>query len=264
VDLEAVTDFQLLGYGWIELVLIAVAGVLSGVVNTLAGGGSLITLPALIFMGLPATVANGTNRVGVLVGAATAVTGFHSEKMLDWRRATKLLVPSSVGAVLGAWLSVDVDERLFQIVVGVAMLVAVTAVLVSPKRWLAKREERKSGRMGRTVEIASFVAIGFYGGFVQAGVGIFLLSGLVLVSDLDLVRANAIKMVLVFGYTILALAVFVYHDLVAWVPALALAVGSSAGGWLGSKMTATWGPPLVKGVLVVLVVVSVTRLFGLW
>lgn len=256
-------DGQALGTGWLELVAIALAGLVAGVVNTMAGGGSLITLPALIFLGLPATVANGTNRVGVLVASATAVGGFHTEKVLDWRRALTLLVPTSAGAVLGAWLSTDIDDQHFRLVIGIAMLVAVAMVVWSPKRWLTDRSEDTTRKRAWWQWVA-FVAIGFYGGFVQAGVGIFFLSGLVLLSGQDLVRANAIKVVLIFGYTALALAVFVTHGLVAWTPAIALAAGSSLGGWVGSKVAASWGPPVVKGVLVVVVLISVTHLFGLW
>jgi len=264
VDFGELIGADVLGFGLLKLILILVAGVVAGAINTIAGGGSLLTLPALIFLGLPATVANGTNRVGVLVGSVTAVAGFHSEDVLDWRRAGTLMVPTCLGAIVGAWLSTDLSDRHFQIVIGVAMLVAVTAVLLSPKKWLAQKEPDKAAPRQRWIEVVTFITIGFYGGFVQAGVGIFLLSGLVLVSNQDLVRANAIKMLLVLSYTILALIIFIWHDLVAWVPAIALAAGNAGGGWLGSKLTASWGPPLVKWVLVAVVIVSVSRLFGLW
>jgi len=247
----------------LELLTLAAVGLFAGTVNTVAGGGSLITLPALIFLGLPPTVANGTNRVGVILQSAVATEHYRREALIEWGLGLRLLIPTGLGAALGAWLSVDIDEELFRRVIGAVMLVMLVAILARPKRWLDGRTAEPPGHLRLTGPIV-FFAIGAYGGFLQAGVGIFLLAGLVLVHGRDLLRANAIKVLLVAAFTVPPLLIFLWYDLVQWVPALVLATGSAAGGWVGARLTVTWGADLIRWVLVVVVTVSATRLLGLW
>ncbi|MBW1880041.1 MAG: sulfite exporter TauE/SafE family protein [Deltaproteobacteria bacterium] len=248
---------------WLELLALAAVGLFAGVVNTIAGGGSLITLPALIFLGLPPTVANGTNRVGVILQSAVATEHYRRDDLIEWGLGLRLLIPTSLGAVLGAWLSVDIDEDLFRRVIGVVMLLMLVAILVRPKRWLEGQKKQPPGHLRYTGPIAFFF-IGAYGGFLQAGVGIFLLAGLVLVHGRDLLRANAVKVLLVAGFTVPPLLIFLWHDLVQWVPALVLAVGSAVGGWVGARMTVTWGADFIRWALVAVVAVSASKLLGLW
>jgi uncharacterized membrane protein YfcA len=247
----------------LELLALSAVGLFAGVVNTIAGGGSLITLPALIFLGLPPTVANGTNRVGVILQSAVATEHYRRDDLLEWGLGLRLLIPTSLGAVLGAWLSVDIDEELFRRVIGAVMLVMLVVIVARPKRWLKGRTGDAPRHLRVTGPIAFFV-IGAYGGFLQAGVGVFLLAGLVLIHGRDLLRANAVKVFLVAGFTVPPLIIFLWYDLVQWVPALVLAVGSGVGGWVGARMTVTWGAEFIRWVLVLVVLVSATRLLGLW
>lgn len=244
-----------------EALALVAAGLLAGTVNTLAGGGSLVALPLLILLGLPPTVANGTNRVGVALQSLVATGRFHQEGVLDVRVTARLLPVTCAGAALGAWASVDLDEALFKRLIGVVMLVMLGVVLVRPKRWL---EGSAPLRVHPAVRALIFLLVGAYGGFLQAGVGVFLLAGLVLTEGMDLVRGNAVKSGLVFGFTLVPLVIFAASGLVAWGPALVMAVGSMAGGWLGARLTVGWGPRFVRGVLVVVVAVSSGRLLGLW
>lgn len=240
--------------------VLAAIGVVAGVINTLAGGGSLLTLPALLFVGLPAGVANGTNRVGVLLGSVVAGARFRREPHLDARVPWVELGPSTVGALLGSLLSVDVDELLFRRIVGVALLGMLGLLLARPGAWLRGRA-RAVPPAGRAL---GFFAIGVYGGFLQAGVGMFLLAGAVMLSGTDLVVANARKVVHVAVFTVPALAVFLAADQVRWAEGLALAAGTTVGSWLGARWTVAWGADVVRWVLVVVVIASSTRLLGLW
>lgn len=246
-----------------HLFALVAVGVLAGVVNTLAGGGSLVTLPALIFLGLPATVANGTNRVGVLLQSLVATERFRREGLLDAALGWRLLIPTSLGAALGAWLSVDIDEARFRQIIGIVMLLMLGVILARPKRWLEGREGREPAHLKWTGPLV-FFAIGVYGGFLQAGVGVFLLAGLVLVHGRDLLRANAVKVMLVAGFTVPPLILFVAYDLVRWVPGVALALGSALGAWLGARLSIAGGAPFIRWVLVAVVTISASKLLGLW
>ncbi|TNE92385.1 MAG: sulfite exporter TauE/SafE family protein [Deltaproteobacteria bacterium] len=246
-----------------ELGLLLVAGLVAGVVNTLAGGGSLLTLPALIFLGLPPTVANGTNRVGVLLQSLVAARAFHDKGVLDLPVGRRLLVPTSLGAALGAWLSVDLDEQLFKRIIGGVMLGMVGLMLLEPQRWLKGREGEPPAHLWWSGPLA-FFAIGLYGGFLQAGVGVFLLAGMVLLQGQDLLRANAVKAMLVAGFTIPPLAIFTWHGAVQWVPGLVLALGSMAGASLGARLSLAGGAKGIRYAVIAVIVVSASKLLGLW
>jgi uncharacterized membrane protein YfcA len=236
------------------------AGVLAGVVNTLAGGGSLISLPALMWAGLPPQLANGTNRVAILASSATAAKRFHGDGVLNLPQDPWVWGSACVGAAVGSWLSVELDERVFRILLAVVLGGVLAMVLFKPSLW---------GEGGRTpaprwVRVTGFLLIGAYGGFVQAGVGYLLLAGFVGLSGHDLVGANARKVGLVLLYTVPAMAVFVAHGMVQWAPGLVLASGAALGGWLGARVTVAWGPQVVRGVLVLSVLASTGRLLGMW
>ncbi len=248
---------------WPALSALVVVGVFAGAVNTIAGGGSLLGIPALIFFGLPANVANATNRIGVLLQSVTATAQFHREGVLQAKTALFLLIPTSLGALLGSWLSVDIDEQLFRQIIGGVMLVMLVVLMFKPHRWLQQQIESADSRPG-ILQMLGFFLIGGYGGFLQAGVGIFLLAALVLLAGRDLVHANAIKALLIAVFTLPALVVYFANDLLAWIPGLALAIGSSLGGYLGTKMTVSWGPAFVRWVLFVVIVVASSKLLGFW
>ncbi|HEY8521743.1 MAG TPA: sulfite exporter TauE/SafE family protein, partial [Gammaproteobacteria bacterium] len=191
------------------LAAVPLTGFIAGFVNTLAGSGSLVTLPMLILLGLPANVANGTNRVGVLIQNVVAVGTFRRGGALPTNGAWALVVPSVLGSIAGAALAVDLDETLLRRTIGVLMLVMLAIMLLKPERWLQEHRPVQGRRLWAQVPV--FFAIGVYGGFIQAGVGIFLIAGLVLGAGFELVRANAVKNLIVLVFTAAALVVFVFN-----------------------------------------------------
>lgn len=246
----------------LALLGLVIAGIFAGTINTIAGGGSLIGIPVLIFFGLPANAANATNRIGVFVQSLVSMQQFRQAGHWEPRTAVALLIPCCLGAALGAFLSVDIDEQLFRQVIGVIMLLMLGVMMLRPKRWLEGRPDQPTRlSAGRWL---CFFGVGLYGGFIQAGVGVMLLMSLVLLLGRDLVRSNAIKALLVTAFTMPALLIYGAHDLLMWKPGLAMAVGSAIGGWLGTKFTVSWGPRFVRAVLGVVIVVASTRLLGLW
>jgi uncharacterized membrane protein YfcA len=247
---------------WYLYPAVVAAGFASGFINTLAGSGSLITLPLLIFLGLPATVANGTNRVAILLQNIVGVSSFRQQKVLDLRGGLLLAVPAIIGSLVGAQIAVNLDEETMRQVIGVLMVVMLVVILVRPKRWLVGHEGDTSRRTG-WVNLTIFFFIGVYGGFIQAGVGIFLLAGLVLGAGYDLVRANAVKLLIVLCFTIFALAVFVINDQVRWSVGLILAVGNMLGAWVASRMAVKRGAGFVRWILIAVVAISAVILLGL-
>ncbi len=247
---------------WYLYPAVIAAGFVAGFINTVAGSGSLVTLPLLIFIGLPATVANGTNRVAILLQNVVAVRGFHREKMLSLKQGLWLAAPAVVGALVGAQIAVGLDEAIMRRTIGVLMVVMLAVVLIRPKRWLEGRSGDIHSRPSWW-QFVIFFAIGAYGGFIQAGVGIFLLAGLVLSAGYDLVRANGVKVLIVLCFTVIALAVFIINDQVNWLVGLVLAIGNMSGAWVATRTAIKRGAVFVRWLLIAVLVVSAVLLLGL-
>ena len=248
---------------WYAYPLLILAGIAAGFVNMLAGNGSLITLPALLAIGLPANVANATNRVGITLQNIVGTEGFYRQGRLDVRGALLLSIPTVVGSILGARIAVNIDEALFRKVLAVAMLIMLVIMLVKPERWITGKVRVHSGRLS-IVQVLVFFAIGVYGGFLQAGVGIFLLAGLVLGPGYDVVRANAVKVAIVLTLTIAALIVFQANAQVLWGPGLVMGIGSMIGAWLGTHFAVRKGTAWVRWFVIVVVLVSTAQLLGVF
>jgi uncharacterized membrane protein YfcA len=244
---------------WYLYLAVVGAGFAAGFINTLAGSGSLITLPLLIFIGLPPTIANGTNRVGILLQNIVAVGSFRQQKMLEWKSGLTLAIPAVLGSLVGAQIAVDLDERTMERAIGVVMVAMLFVILFQPNRWLQGRQEKKAPVW---LEMLVFFAVGAYGGFIQAGVGVFVLAALVLVSGFDVVRGNAVKVLIILLFTISAIAVFLINGQVNWGVGLLLALGSSAGAWVGCRVAFKQGARFVRWILIAVVVVSALDLLG--
>jgi hypothetical protein len=246
---------------WYSYPLLLVAGFVSGFVNTLAGSGSAVTLPVLIFLGLPAHIANGTNRVAIVLQNVSGVWTFRQRGALDLRGAMWLSVPAVLGSALGAQVSLRLDEATMRQVIGVVMLMMCVIILLRPSRWLHGAVESMATHPNWK-HMLLFFLIGMYGGFIQVGVGIFLLAGLVLGIGYDVVRANAVKVAVVLAFTLVALAVFVLNGRVQWREGLILAVGSMAGAWVGARFAVEKGALWVRRLLIAIVLFSAAHLLG--
>ena len=240
-----------------QLFLLAGVGVISGFLNVMAGGGSLLALPVLIFLGLPGNVANGTNRVAIVAQNASAVTSFFKQGYSDLRTMLTLALCAVPGAALGAYLGTQVSGELFNRILG-GLMILLLILMSTKQRDVETTEKPKRLVLGHIL----MVAVGFYGGFIQAGVGFFLMAVLYRVVGLDLVRVNAFKVFIIGIYTLVALAVFADKGQVLWLLGAALAVGTTAGGWIGAHFTVKRGEGLIRVILnVVLVVMAIRLLF---
>jgi uncharacterized membrane protein YfcA len=248
---------------WYLYLAVIAAGFAAGFINILAGSGSLITLPLLIFLGLPATVANGTNRVAILMQNVVGVSSFQRQGVLDVRAGLLLAAPAVVGSILGAQIAVNLNEEVMRTVIGALMVVMMVVILIRPNRWLEGRGEVENHRLTWSQALI-FFAIGVYGGFIQAGVGIFLLAGLVLSVGYDLVRGNAVKVLIVLCLTAAALVVFVINGQVAWAIGLILGIGNMLGAWVAARLAVERGDAFVRWVLIAVVAVSGAKLLGVF
>lgn len=243
-----------------EALITILLGVAAGFINTVGGGGSMLVVPFLIFIGLPANVANATNRVAILLQNVVSVSSFKQKKILDFKTDYKLLLPVALGSIVGALIAVDIDEAIFKKVIAGLLIVMFFMLLLNPDAWV-KANADKAKMKQPWLRNLIFFFIGIYGGFIQIGIGFFLLAGLVLGCGYDLLKANAVKLFIVLFYTIIALAIFIYNDLVDFKAGLILACGNMLGAWLGVRFSVKWGAKYIRYILLVILVIVAVRLY---
>ncbi|AWV97722.1 sulfite exporter TauE/SafE family protein [Arcticibacterium luteifluviistationis] len=247
----------------VDFLLFAFAGLFTGVINTLAGSGSLITLPIFIFMcGLPPSVANATNRIGVFMQSGVASFRYNKTFPGLYKGVEWLAIPAVFGSIIGSKIAVDLDEKTMNYSIGVLMIVMLIVLLFKPQKWL--QETLDSGEKKKHwSSLLAFFFIGIYGGFLQAGVGVFLLAGMVLVSKYSLKQANGIKLLITFIFTVPALALFIYYGKVHFGYGILMGIFQSIGAWLGVKFIAkipnanVW----IYRILIVVVAISASKFF---
>ena len=246
------------GMELIDAALVVGAGLVAGIVNAMAGGGSLLTVALLnVFVGLPGLVANGTNRVGVLVQNASSVASYRKEGVRGFRRAVPVLVPVIAGSLLGSLLVSSVTDETFERIFGILMV---------PLLFLSLRSPKNVGSQINWHPVTTaviFFGIGLYGGAFQAGVGLLIVVALSR-SGLDLVNANAVKVVVILVLTTIAVPVFIVRGQVDWGFAVVLAFGFAAGGWIGARIAVRGGEKIIKPVLIGAVVALAGRMIGLY
>ena len=245
-----------------EIIVIIVAGIFVGFINTLSGGGSVISLSLLVILGLPAGIANGTNRISIFFQTLSSVGSFTKQKMFTDLRPVWLGIPATIGSVFGAYLAIDVNGKVIEIAMILAMILMAFFLFYKPDRWL-KENPALLQRKLRWWQFAIFFCVGFYGGFIQVGVGYFLLMALVLGTGYDLVKANAVKNLIVFFYAIFALAVFVINGQVHYMYGLLLSAGSIVGALIASYFAVKKGAGFIRAVIILSIILTVLQISGL-
>jgi len=241
-------------FTWLTLSILVVAGIFAGFINTLAGGGSLLTLPALMLLGMPADIANATNRVGVLLQSAEGMRGFNRHGMLARDALGPILVPTVAGSLAGSLIASYLPATVLEPVLLVTLVIMAVVIVVKPTMVAPPLgTEPLSLREAPSGYAWLFVA-GLYGGFVQAGVGFVLLAALAGVLRYDLVRANALKMAATAIFAAVALVVFVARGQVLWIPGLVLAVGCMIGVRLSVKFAISVPQNVLRWFLLVIVI----------
>ncbi len=239
---------------WSHYFIAIGGGILAGILNTLAGNGSAITLTILIeVLHLPADIANGTNRVGILAQSITGTAAFYKNGKLNLKHSRPIVVPTIIGALIGILVAISVSSEQFRAVFRFLLLFMLFVILVNPKRWLRKTDTSRPVNYWLTIPF--FLLLGFYGGFIQMGMGVFFLAAMVLGARYSLTDANVVKVFVVGAYTILAVAIFHWQNLIDWRIGLILAVGQAIGAWIAATFASRykhadfWAYILLVGVI---------------
>jgi len=239
--------------------LLTAIGVVAGFLNVMAGGGSLLTVPAMVFMGVPGPVANGTNRIAILAQNITAITTFFSKGFADFRLSMTLAACAIPGAIAGALLGVRLEGDWFNRMLALTML-GVMLIMHFDKGNKAAADNHQPSRAQLVRGHLLMLGVGFWGGFIQIGVGFIRMPVLNRVMGLDLVRTNMHKVFIIACYTLVALFVFASQVEILWIVGAALALGNAIGGYLGAHFTVTRGEHLIKIVLNLVLIVFIVKL----
>ncbi|MCK4806257.1 MAG: sulfite exporter TauE/SafE family protein [Candidatus Aegiribacteria sp.] len=247
----------------INAILLFLAGIAAGFVNINAGGGSFLTIPLLIILGgLPATAANGTNRIAVLIQNIIAVRNFRRHGFRDIRQGLKLGISAMAGAVIGSIIALDIPENTFRTILSVIMVLAL-AIVLRPGR--KNHTEYFSEQLRHPVlQIFLFFFIGIYGGFIQAGTGYLIIFALSILGGLSLVKTNSLKIIIIAAYLVPSLAVFLLNGEIRWLPAFILAGGTSIGGWFGSTFAIRKGDKWIRVILAAAILAMAAKMVGLF
>ncbi|MGQ9798198.1 MAG: sulfite exporter TauE/SafE family protein [Ignavibacterium sp.] len=244
----------------ISVLILFFVGAIAAFINVNAGGGSSLTLPALIFLGLDASVANGTNRIAIIFQNVSAVYSFKKENYYELKNSLILSALSLPGAIAGAIFAIKISNEAFEKVLGIIMIVLIITMIIPQKQEKKITDDFKLDWK----LFLSMIVIGFYGGFIQVGVGFMIMALLHNVLKLDLIRVNMHKVFIVFIFTIPALLVFILSKNVNWFYGLSLSVGNTIGGWWGAKLSVKKGEKLIKGVLIISIFIIALKLLNIF
>jgi uncharacterized membrane protein YfcA len=253
----------------VVLLLLFLAGIVAGIINTIGGGGSVVTLPVLIFAGLPGSVANATNRIGIIAQNVAAIRKFRQYKVREDHLSWRLMIVAAVGAFLGARLAAYMPDREFEFILGLLMLGLLALMLARPKPHLTKNGAPEDAwtplsTKGRVSLLASFFVLGVYAGFIQAGMGIMVLLVLGYFLRMDLVRGNYIKLVVILGLSFIALGTFLLSEVrIDWLAGIACALGQVVGAWIGAWIATRGGERWIVIIMAVVILFSSAKLLGL-
>ncbi len=239
-----------------ELILFAI-GLVAGFINVFAGGGSTLTLPVLIFAGLDAATANGTNRIAILLQNVSGVSSFKHQKIKGTRIALKYALFTIPGAIAGAFFSIQITQDWFERILGIIMIGVVISLFQKRKHSSGPEEEKEPGPFF----YFSLLAIGFYGGFIQVGIGFIIMATLFHFLQTSLVRVNFYKLIIVLIYTIPTILIFVLNEKINWNFGLSLAAGNMLGAWIAAHVTVKKGDTFIRYVLAGAIILMAIKLF---
>ena len=234
---------------------LVISGFAVGFINTLAGGGTVISMTIFTMLGLSPMTANGTNRIPIILQNLVAVVNFKRSKILEIKKSVKWTIPVIAGSILGSLLSVEIDSTVFDVCFIAVLLLMAAMMLFNPTAWI-KGNPDKIDKSTTPLEYFFLFLVGIYAGFIHVGTGYFLLTILVLMNGYDLLQANAIKNLIVLLYIPFSLVVFIYYGEVNYEYGLIHAIGNMMGAYIASRWAVKWGLNFVRWMMIVFIVLS--------
>jgi len=244
---------------WWIYILVIVVGIFVGFMNTLAGSGSLITLPMLMFLGLDANVANGTNRLALFMQSISAVSGFKKNKTFEINEGINYAIPALLGAVAGAFIAVETKPQVLNYFIATLLLGMLVLLLFNPNRWI-KPNPKGEIKKPDILHFLMFFAIGIYAGFLHAGVGFFWIASLVLYAGYDLVKANAVKTFIILLYMPVTFGIFAFNYQVDYGLGILLGIGTVVGARIAVFASIKKGSPFIRWILLIATLLSALKL----
>ena len=242
----------------LELLLLLVTGIATGFLNVMAGGGSMLSVPIMIFLGVPGTVANATNRIAILPQNLSAVIAFYRKGFANFRLSLSLATCTIPGTILGAYLAARVPNDQFNTLLAIIMLIILVIMALPQAKTIEGTEH--PGRARMIAGHLLMVLIGFWGGFIHIGVGFLLMPALNRVMQFDLITTNSHKVFIVLCYTSVALLVFASQLDMIWKYGIALAIGNTSGGWLAANFQVKQGIGAIKWTLNIVIIAFIIKL----
>ena len=242
-----------------DVIILLICGVIAGFINTVAGGGSLLTLPILIFMGLPSNIANGTNRIAIFMQNIFSISGYKSRGVSDFKYSSWLSVSALIGSIIGAKIAININEDMFNKILSVVIIIVVLSIIYNKNPFNINSENISIEK--KIISVIMFFFIGIYGGFIHAGVGFLILSILSNYNGIQLSKANSIKVFVIFVYTFFALIVFIMENKINWILGINLGIGNSIGGWIASRWSYNKPDKIIK---IFIIISSAIMAIKLW
>ena len=240
-----------------EILILLFCGLLSGAINTLAGGGSLITLPMMIFLGLPPTIANGTNRVQLIFQNIFAVYGFKTKGISNFKFSSYLSISALLGSIIGAYIAIDFNENDFKKLLSIIMILVMFSILLKNKRETLEINKIKN----KWPSILIFFFIGIYGGFIHAGVGFLMILTLSKINYLKIAHSNSIKVFVALIFSTAAFLIFLYEGKVNWIYGINIGIGSALGGFFASRWSYNKSDKKFRFFLSLIILIMAIRLW---
>ncbi len=242
----------------LELTLLALTGIATGFMNTMAGGGSMLSVPVMIFLGVPGTIANGTNRIAILPQNISAVLAFYRKGFANFKLSFSLGLCTIPGTLIGAYFASKIPNQDFNTILAVIMLIILIVMSLPEGKTISTSDTPSRNRLIAGHFLMIF--IGFWGGFIHIGVGFLLMPILNRVMQFDLITTNSHKVFIVLCYTVVALIVFSSQLTLIWKYGIALAVGTSIGAWIATHVQISQGVGAIKIVLNIVIVAFIIKL----
>ncbi|MCT4614630.1 MAG: sulfite exporter TauE/SafE family protein [Marinifilaceae bacterium] len=252
-----------MNYDWYIYAIMVIVGCIAGFLNTLAGSGSALNLAVMMFLGIPANVANETNRIAILFQNIVGVSNFKKKKVFEFKEGIYLAIPTILGSLIGSYWAVNISKEILEKTIAYLLFGILLTIIFKPDAWIKSKANKAKSKPGIFLYLIFFL-IGIYGGFIQAGVGFILLAGLVLGAGHDLLKSNALKVFIVLLYTPFTLWVFIMKGNIDFVIGLTLSIGNMTGAYIASNMAVKKGSEFIRYILIFVLIAAVVHFSGIF